>query len=119
MTPDYASPEQIVGDPVTIRTDVYSLGAVLYELLSGARPHRIEKCTPLALERAICLDETLPPSVAAARADRDLSRRLEGDLDNIILRAMQKQPERRYASVEHFADDLNRYLEHRPVLARP
>ncbi|HEV8146926.1 MAG TPA: protein kinase [Bryobacteraceae bacterium] len=119
MTPDYASPEQIVGDPVTIRSDVYSLGAVLYELLSGARPHRIEKCTPLALERAICLDEILAPSVAAARADRDLSRRLEGDLDNIILRAMQKRPERRYASVEHFADDLKRYLEHRPVLARP
>jgi len=118
MTPDYASPEQILGEPITIASDVYSLGAVLYELLSGGRPHRIEQCTPLALERAICLDPVTRPSTAAA-PDRTLARRLKGDLDNIILRAMQKEPGRRYASVEHLADDLQRYLEHRPVAARP
>ncbi len=118
MTPDYASPEQILGEPVVIASDVYSLGAVLYELLTGVRPHHIEQCTPLALERAICLDPVIPPS-QAARNDRALSRRLAGDLDNIILRAMQKEPERRYASVEHMAEDLRRYLAHRPVIARP
>jgi eukaryotic-like serine/threonine-protein kinase len=117
-TPDYASPEQIVGGPVTPAADVYSLGAVLYELLSGARPHRIEQVTPLALERAICHEPTSPPSVAARR-NPALSRRLAGDLDTIVLCAMQKEPERRYASAEHLADDLRRHLEHRPVTARP
>jgi len=118
MTPDYASPEQILGDPVTIATDTYSLGAVLYELLTGHLPHRIEKCTPLALERAICLDETIVPS-AVVREDHTLSRRLKGDLDNIILRAMQKDPARRYASVEDFAQDIRRHLSYLPVVARP
>jgi serine/threonine protein kinase/tetratricopeptide (TPR) repeat protein len=118
MTPDYASPEQILGEPVMIASDVYSLGAVLYELLTGARPHRIEQRAPLALERAICLDPTVTPS-AAIQGDRALARRVAGDLDNIVLRAMQKDPERRYASVEHLADDLRRHLEHRPVVARP
>jgi len=118
MTPDYASPEQILGDPVTIATDTYSLGAVLYELLTGHLPHRIEKCTPLALERAICLDETVVPS-AAAREDQTLSRRLKGDLDNIILHAMRKDPARRYASVEDFAQDIRRHLSYLPVAARP
>jgi tetratricopeptide (TPR) repeat protein len=118
MTPDYASPEQILGEPVTVVSDVYSLGAVLYQLLSRTRPHRIDQCTPLALERAICLDETLAPS-AAVRSNGTLSRRLAGDLDNIILRAMQKEPERRYASVEQFAEDIRRHLDHRPVVARP
>src|SRR5579864_1751476 len=116
-TPDYASPEQIVGDPVTAASDVYSLGAVLYELLTGLRPHRIEGATPLALERAICLEPIIVPS-EAVRNDRALSRRLAGDLDTIILTAMQKEPERRYSSAEHLEEDLRRYLEHRPVKAR-
>jgi serine/threonine protein kinase/tetratricopeptide (TPR) repeat protein len=118
MTPDYASPEQILANPMTILSDVYSLGAVLYELLSHARPHQIDKCTPLALERAICLHDAVPPS-AAVRNDPTLSRRLKGDLDNIVLRALQTLPERRYESVEHMAEDIRRHLEHRPVLARP
>jgi serine/threonine protein kinase/tetratricopeptide (TPR) repeat protein len=117
MTPDYASPEQIVGDPVTIASDIYSLGAVLYELLTGKRPHVIENCRPLELEKAICHTDTVSPSVAV-RPSPALARRLAGDLDNIVLRAMQKSPDRRYASVDEFADDIRRHLEHRPVLAR-
>jgi serine/threonine protein kinase len=116
-TPDYASPEQITGDPVTAASDIYSLGAVLYGLLCGARPHRIQRPGPAALEQAICVAPTVPPSAAVAHV-RPLSRRLAGDLDSIVLRAMQKDPERRYSSVERFADDLRRHLEHRPVTAR-
>ena len=117
-TPDYASPEQIGGNPVTASSDVYSLGAVLYELLAGLRPHRIEQATPAAIERAICSEPTVPPS-AAVRHKPSLSQRLVGDLDTIILCAMQKEPERRYRSAEHLAEDLRRHLEHLPVLARP
>ena len=117
-TPDYASPEQIVGDPVTTASDVYSLGAVLYELLTGQRPHRIERATPLAVERAICLDPIVTPS-EVVRNDPTLSQCLAGDLDTIILTAMQKEPERRYPSAERLEEDLRRYLEHRPVTARP
>jgi serine/threonine protein kinase len=116
-TPDYASPEQIMGDAVTVASDVYSLGAVLYEFLSGARPHRIEYGSPRELERAICEEPTVPPSMAA-RHNPALARRLAGDLDSIVLRAMQRDPVRRYPSVQHLADDLGRYLEHRPVMAR-
>src|SRR5262249_14147931 len=80
-------------------------------------PHQIDKCTPLALERAICLDETIPPS-GAVRDNEALRRQLRGDLDNIVLRAMQTLPERRYPSVEHLAEDIRRHLDNRPVLAR-
>ncbi len=117
LTPDYASPEQILGEPVTVASDIYSLGAVLYELLSGQRPHRIEKLTPQAIEKAICGDETVRPSAAAV--ERQLGKRLEGDLDTIVLKAMQKEPGRRYASVEEFAADIRNYLEDRPIQARP
>jgi serine/threonine protein kinase len=118
LTPDYASPEQIVGDPVTVASDVYSLGAVLYELMTGLKPHHIDQSTPLALERAICLEPTVAPSIAV-RDHRALARRLADDLDNVILCAMRKEPERRYASVDHLAEDLKRHLEHRPIMARP
>jgi eukaryotic-like serine/threonine-protein kinase len=118
MTPDYASPEQISGDPVTVTSDIYSLGAVLYELLTGLRPHRVAELTPRGLERAICHEPIVAPS-AAVHDNPALARRLAGDLDNIILRAMQKDPARRNPSVEHFAEDLRRHLDHRPVTARP
>ncbi len=118
MTPDYASPEQILGAPVTLASDVYSLGVVLYELLTQSPPRRIERCTPQAIERAIVLEPLRAPSVAA-EADRSLARHLKGDLDNIILCAMEKEPDRRYASVECLAEDLQRFLDHRPIRAGP
>ena len=117
LTPEYASPEQILGEPITIASDVYSLGAVLYELLTGVRAHHIEHGTPLEMQRAFCEEPATLPSKAAT--DQTIARRLKGDLDNILLRAMQKEPARRYLSIEHFSEDLRRYLEHRPVLARP
>ena len=117
MTPDYASPEQVRGEPITIVSDVYSLGAVLYELLTGRRPHRIEKYTPQGVEQAVCeQDVPRPSSVVENRA---LARQLAGDLDNILLKAMQKEPGRRYSSVEQFAEDVRRVLANEPVLARP
>jgi serine/threonine-protein kinase len=104
MTPEYASPEQVRGDPVTTATDVYGLGLVLYELLTGERAQTVTSLAPAALDRAIC--ETEPP------------RRLTGDLDRIVALALRKEPERRYASAERLADDLARYLDGEPVAAR-
>ena len=129
MTPDYASPEQVRGLTVTTATDVYSLGAVLYELLTGQRPHRFQSYTPTEIERVVCETEVDPPSQAASKAASEAAgesdglsakarKQLSGDLDNIILMAMRKEPERRYQSVEQFSDDLLRYLEERPVIAR-
>jgi serine/threonine protein kinase len=111
MTPDYASPEQAMGLTVSTATDVYSLGAVLYELLSGKRPHRFTTESPTDMEKAICEVEPEKPSVAAA------DRRLAGDLDNIILTAMRKAPERRYTSVAEFSEDIRRHMEGLPVAA--
>lgn len=116
LTPEYASPEQVRGDPITAASDIYSLGTVLYEMLTGVRPHRVAKLTPQALERAICEQDVVRPSL---NANKVVARRLEGDLDNILLRALQKQPDRRYPSVEHLAEDLRRHLTHQPVRARP
>jgi tetratricopeptide (TPR) repeat protein len=121
LTPDYASPEQVLGGPVTAATDVYSLGAVLYELLTGSRARRITSTSAVEVERAIC--ETPVPRLSEAVADTvpgaaRLRRRLAGDLENIVRMAMRKEPERRYASVERFAADVRRYLEGRPVMAR-
>ncbi len=110
MTPDYASPEQVLGEPVTTATDVYSLGVVLYELLTGHRPYHLETSSSGALERAICQEEPKKPTAWNQHLDRDL--------DNIVLLALRKEPQRRYASVEQFSEDIRRYLEARPVRAR-
>jgi serine/threonine-protein kinase len=120
MTPDYASPEQVRGEPVTTATDVYALGAVLYELLTGERPHRFKDRRLAEMERVICETEVERPSLVLARAGASARRRreLEGDLDNIVLMALRKEPERRYGSVDQLSEDLRRYLEGRPVRAR-
>ncbi len=121
MTPDYASPEQVRGREITTATDIYSLGAVLYELLTGQRPHRFQSYTQTEIERVVCETEVERPSEAAGKSDglpTKARKQLAGDPDNIILMAMRKEPERRYHSVEQFSDDLLRYLEERPVIAR-
>jgi hypothetical protein len=117
MTPDYASPEQIRGEPVTVVSDVYSLAAVLYELLTGTNPHRFANRTLLEIERTICEQPVVRPSRAAA--DKAFARRLSGDLDTILFRALDKAPERRYPTVEEFAADLQRHLSNVPVKAVP
>lgn len=136
MTPRYASPEQIRGEPTTTATDVYSLGVVLYELLAGRAPFPAD--TSLSdLERMICQGAPARPSTivraAAATAStraaggdgggadspRQRARRLAGDLDMIVLMAMRKEPERRYGSVDQLDDDIRRHLEGLPVMARP
>jgi serine/threonine-protein kinase len=121
MTPDYASPEQVRGGAITTATDVYALGAVLYELLSGRRPHQFDTWSPLEIERAICDTEAPRPSEAARKqtdAPAKLARQLEGDLDNIVLMALRKEPARRYQSVEQFSEDIRRHLTGLPVVAR-
>ncbi len=118
-TPDYTSPEQVRGGAVTIRTDVYSLGLILYELLCGERAQVADQSSPLALDRSICEAEPAAPSVrAAARGRKNLSRQLRGDLDTIVAMAIRKEPERRYQSVAALDSDLARYLSGRTVEAR-
>jgi eukaryotic-like serine/threonine-protein kinase len=121
MTPEYASPEQVMGLPVGTASDVYSLGVVLYELLTGVRPQRVNSANPAEIERVICRTATIAPSEALADAGasgRRLPKQLKGDLDNIVLMAMRKEPARRYRSVDELAADLRAYLEGRPVRAR-
>jgi tetratricopeptide (TPR) repeat protein/tRNA A-37 threonylcarbamoyl transferase component Bud32 len=118
MTPEYASPEQIRGAPVTTLTDVYQLGAVLYELLSGRRPFDAGGRSLHELEEAVLRVDPPPPSAAWPAGD---SRRkaLRGDLDAIVLKALRKEPERRYPSAAAMVDDIQRFEAGRPVLARP
>jgi serine/threonine-protein kinase len=106
LTPDYASPEQIRGEPVTTATDVYSLGVVLYRLLTGRVPYSFPSGRSSEIERIICEREPEPP-------------RLSEDLDTILGKALAKEPARRYASVVELSEDLRRYLENEPVAARP
>ncbi len=121
MTPDYASPEQVRGERMTTASDVYSLGIILYEMLSGEKPLRLTSRRPEEISRAIT--ETIPvrPSVVASEnreSKIENKKSLRGDLDNIVLMAMRKEPERRYASVGQFSEDIRRHLAGLPVLAR-
>ncbi|MBL8217923.1 MAG: protein kinase, partial [Bryobacterales bacterium] len=115
VTPDYCSPEQITGQPVTTRTDVYCLGLVLYELLTGERAQSADISSPVALSRSICETEVPAPSTRAKAA---VARRLRGDLDTIVLKAAQKDPARRYSSAAALGDDLRLYLDGEPIRAR-
>ncbi|HEU4389144.1 MAG TPA: serine/threonine-protein kinase [Blastocatellia bacterium] len=144
MTPEYASPEQARGEAITTASDIYSLGVLLYELLTGHRPYSVSGRSLIEVIEAICKQEPTKPSTAVGRTEtspdaggsngvtitpevvskaRDtepqrLRRELEGDLDNIVLKAMRKEPQRRYASVEQFSEDINRYFHRLPVIAR-
>ncbi len=119
MTLEYASPEQVRGEPVTTATDVYALGLLLYRLLTGEHPYDVPGESLAAAARAVCETEPPRPSqTVAAQAGRRPARRLAGDLDNIALRALAKEPERRYGSVEQLAGDVRRHLDGLPVLAR-
>ena len=144
MTPEYASPEQIRGEPVTTAGDVYSLGVVLFELLTGHRPYRVRSRIPHEIERAICEEDPQRPSTAVRRVEEVVSsdgttqatitpemvsrtreghpeklrRMLAGDLDEIILMALRKEPRLRYSTVAELSDDIRRYLEGLPVVAR-
>ena len=119
LTPVYAAPEQIRGEAVTTAADVYALGVLLYELLAGRRPFGRPSggAGQHALERAILEDEPPPPSAAVPPGP--LRRRLRGDLDRIVLKAMAKEPPQRYGSAEALARDVERHLDGRPVEARP
>jgi serine/threonine-protein kinase len=128
FTPEYAAPEQILGEPITTATDVYALGVLLHVLLSGTRPHGISG-NPVEVERAVLHDQPVRASAAVAQDGASvaearsttaarLRRDLAGDLDNIIARALQKSPPQRYASVPALAEDVRRHLAHQPILAR-
>ncbi|NOT08339.1 MAG: protein kinase [Gemmatimonadales bacterium] len=128
FTTAYASPEQVRGEPISTATDVYSLGVMLYLLVSGHLPIDVEKLTPTAALARICDTIPEPPSRAVTAeaahtlgsADpRRLARTLEGELDDIVMMALRKEPERRYPTVAAFSDDLKRYLQGQQVVARP
>jgi len=132
MTPEYASPEQVRGRRVTTASDVYSLGVVLYELLSGRQPYRVTTGDPEELIRVVCERDPERPSTAVTQTSpgaeapvavrgettAGLARRLRGDLDAIVLKAMRKEPELRYASADQLSEDIGRHLAGVPVLTR-
>jgi tRNA A-37 threonylcarbamoyl transferase component Bud32/tetratricopeptide (TPR) repeat protein len=122
LTPEYASPEQVRGEPISTSSDVYSLGVLLYRLLSGDLPHKATGSTTWALAQQICEKDPAPPSVTAVEATTGYGRfanTLRGDLDNIVLKTLKKTPEERYPSAEQLSEDLRRYLRGFPVAARP
>jgi tetratricopeptide (TPR) repeat protein len=112
MTADYASPEQVRGQRVSVATDVYSLGAVLYELLTGHRPHQLKSYDPAEIVQRVCVDSVQPPSAWGNAS-------LRGDLDTILCRAMEKEPSRRYNSIAQFSEDIHRHLSGLPIMAHP
>jgi len=131
LTPRYASPEQIRGEAMTTAADVYSLGVVLYELLTGLSPYELANVSTQDLPRVICEKEIQKPSLAVLRSQaagtyrsskensaEKLSKQLRGDLDNIVLMALRKEPSRRYGSVNDLQEDIRRHLENIPVIAR-
>ncbi len=129
LTPEYASPEQVRGEPIAIASDVYQLGLLLYELLTGHRAQTITDASAGALERAVCEAAPVRPSLRAASAapavcsarrqsTASLVRKLRGDLDTIVLCALRKEPDRRYASVDELLDDVQRYRQRLPVRAQ-
>jgi serine/threonine protein kinase/Tol biopolymer transport system component len=134
-TPEYCSPEQVSGRTVTEATDVYSLGVLLYELLTDRSPYHVESRAAHEMARVICEEDPEPPSSALSRTpsrhdvgagkelvsreDRRRSKRLSGDLDNIVMMALRKEPEQRYQSVSDFTEDIRRHVEGLPVHARP
>jgi TolB-like protein len=128
LTPDYASPELLRGEPIDVRTDLYSLGVLLYELLTGTRPYRLKRAASIgAIDQAVASLEVrkpstqLGPSAGTTRATtaEQLTRQLRGDLDAVALKALAKDPARRYPSAAALADDLRRFLDDKPIRARP
>ncbi|MGI9034586.1 MAG: serine/threonine protein kinase, partial [Pyrinomonadaceae bacterium] len=129
MTPNYAAPEQFRGENVSTATDVYSLGVILYELLTDKLPYNVNDRRLYEVARIVCETDPNRPSEISAQTDENrktnfkfrnqTSKFLRGDLDNILLKSLRKEPERRYSSVEKFSDDLRRHLEGLPVAARP
>ena len=131
MTPQYAAPEQVRRQPITTATDIYALGVLLYELLTGKRPYDVSQRSPAEIERIVCEIEPARPSTTFASVDgadrarhrgttvERLERRLRGDLDTIVAKAMKKDPAERYATVAALAEDLRRHLQHEAIGARP
>ena len=120
LTPGYASPEQVAGRPITTASDVYSLGVLLYELLSGVKPFDFADKSPAEIERELTETPPRPPSEVAQPGDAPTAgKRLAGDLDLITLEALRSEPENRYPSAEAFSEDVGRYLAGQPVRARP
>jgi serine/threonine-protein kinase len=143
LTPEYASPEQVRGELITTASDIYSLGVLLYELLTGHCPSPLKNYTPQEIEQAVCHREPDKPSATVERGieqmteagsnvtltseilsmrrstvPRKLKKQLRGDLDNIVLMAIRKEPHRRYVSAEQLSEDIRRHLEGLPILAR-